>query len=69
VLRPGWRLVPVLAADQIEAAIAIDVGDRGRFAGTRIDRVDFEREVRRAATLAARPPQCRKGSGGKVACV
>ena len=49
VLRPGWRLVPELAADEIEPAIAIDVGDGGGFAGAGIDQVRSEWNIGRTA--------------------
>ncbi len=49
VLRPrrpirraqGRRLVPVLARDDVEAPVAVDVGHRGRLARTRVDRREF----------------------------
>ena len=70
VLRPRWCLVPELTRHDVEPAIAVDISDRGGFAGTGIDRVDLEREIRRAAlgpcSAATAMP---KGSGGKIACV
>src|SRR4051812_31764062 len=44
---PGRRLVPVFTGDNIELAVAIDVGDGGGFTGADIDLVFMEWDVGR----------------------
>ena len=51
VLRPVRRLIPVLARDDVEPPVAVDVGHRGRLAGAQVDRLDPERNIGRAAAL------------------
>src|SRR5262249_43910270 len=49
MLRPARRLIPVLPGDDVEPAVAVDVRDRGRLAGSGIDHLNPEGDIRRAA--------------------
>ena len=48
-LRPARRLVPILTAHEIEAAVAVDVRDRGALARAGVDRMHLEWQIRRPA--------------------
>src|SRR5262245_34048534 len=48
VLDPRGRFVPVLAGDNIQSAVAIDVGDRCRLTRAGIEEMDSERDVWRS---------------------
>src|SRR5205085_11982944 len=49
MLLPGRGLIPALAGNNIQLTIVVEVGDRGGLARARIDHLDTEGNVRRAA--------------------
>src|SRR4029450_4605181 len=49
MLRPARRLIPGLPGNDVEPAVAVDVGDGGRLAGPRIDHLNLEGDIWRAA--------------------
>ncbi len=50
---PRRRLIPEIAGDDVQTAIAVHVEDRGRLAGAVVDLMDDERDVRRSARAEA----------------
>jgi hypothetical protein len=51
---PGRRLVPVFGREDVEAPVAVEVGDRNALAETRIDHLDAERDIGGTARLGSR---------------
>ena len=54
VFGPCRGLIPVLARDDVEPPVAVDVGHGRRFAGAGIDRLNLERHIGGAAALRQR---------------
>ena len=64
VRRPLGRFVPILAGDDIELAVSIDVGEGRRFAGAAVDHQLLERHFRRTRNA----PQREGARGGRGQC-